>query len=361
MWQVENHTPFAHHSAFLRDHEARSFWSVWLKASFTFRPGQPLLYRAQQEPVRLAPEFADGAPPSDLLADSDVCPPKPEVDVVLKASAYAPPGTKGRYDATLRVADAVTKTLSIIPPGTWGHRNELIARPDGQEAGAVPLIYAMSWGGADWPANPLGQGYRKTGAEGSPLPRVMPAGKTPRKPDEAPTAISFACIPKTWPQRLRLGGTYDDEWRRRRAPLLPADLDPAYWQSVPEDQRLSRQKCDGARIELLNMTSADGEWSEGSVAFDLPKLDFEVVTRFKGQWEPGRFDLQTIEIDAEARRLSLCWQMAFETGASQNDVRVERTFIALRGQSGFRVSADDAALFASGSAAEGNSMAERMA
>ena len=40
MWEIENRSPFPHRGSFLRDHEARTFWCLHLKASFALRPGQ---------------------------------------------------------------------------------------------------------------------------------------------------------------------------------------------------------------------------------------------------------------------------------------------------------------------------------
>jgi hypothetical protein len=177
---------------------------------------------------------------------------------------------------------------------------------------------------------------------------VLPVGVVPGKPAETPQPVALSPVPKTWPQRRDLGGTYDDDWARRRAPLLPADLDPRYWQAVPEDQRIARDVAPCAQVILVNLTSSDGEWSDGGMRFALPHLEFEVATKFRNAWVQHQAELQTIMLDCDARRLTLCWQATLPIQASQNDVLVDRTFVALRDHSGFRVRPEDASLFASG-------------
>ena len=340
MWQVENHTPFAHHGGFLRDHQARSLWCVWVKATFEFRADQPVLFQAAQVPVHLAPLFDD----ETLLADSDLTPPKPQVDVVVLAKGYAPQG-QDRFTAGISVAGR-SKLMDVVPPATWSKRGAIV--PGTPVPGGVALTYANAWGGVDDGDNPLGQGFVQGEAQGKPLPRVLPVGVRPGKPSERPQPMALSPVPKTWPQRRDLGGTYDDDWSRRRAPLLPHDLDPRYWQAVPEDQRIAREAAPGAPVVLTNLTSPDGAWSDGILGFALPHLEFEVATRFRNIWVQQHAELQTIAMDVEKRRLTLCWQATLPIEASQNDVLVDRTFVALRDHSGFRVRPDDASLFASG-------------
>jgi hypothetical protein len=340
MWQVENHTPFAHHGGFLRDHQARSLWCVWLKASFVFRADQPLLFHAQQVPVHLAPLFEGDT----LLADSDLTPPKPMVDVVVLAKGYAPPGQE-RFTAGISVAGR-SKLMDVVPPATWSKRGAIV--PGTPVPGGVPLTYANAWGGVEFGDNPLGQGFVKGEAQGKALPRVLPVGVVPAKPTDKPQPVALSPLPKTWPQRRNLGGTYDDDWSRRRSPLLPADLDPRYWQAVPEDQRIARDVANGAQVVLTNLTSTDGQLSDGTVTFALPHLEFEVATRFRSAWVQQQADLQTIALDVENRCVTLCWQASLPIDASQNDVLVDRTFVALRDHSGFRVRPEEASLFASG-------------
>jgi hypothetical protein len=352
MWQVDNHTPFAHHGGFLRDHQARSLWAVWLKASFVFRADQPVLFDAAQAPVHLAPVF-DG---DTLLADSDLSPPKPMVDVVVLAKGYAPPG-QAQFQAGIAVAGRA-KLMNVLPPATWSRRGTIV--PGEPVAGGVALTYANAWGGDAFDGNPRGQGYVPGEAQGKALPRLVPVGVLPAGPTDRPQPIALSPVPKTWPQRRVLGGTYDDKWSRRRAPLLPADLDPRYWQAVAEDQRIGRDVVSGAPVVLTNLTSRDGQWSDGVISFALPHLDFEVATKFRNRWVQQQAELQTIALDCETRRLTLCWQAVLPIEASQNDVLVDTTFVALRDHSGFRVHPQDARLFASGADA-GQPMTEGIA
>jgi hypothetical protein len=204
--------------------------------------------------------------------------------------------------------------------------------------GAVPapadLVWGQSYGGAGFAENPVGIGRGK----GDPSPRVTLGGQS------GPAGMNP--IPKHWPQRVRLAGTYDAAWEKRRAPVLPADLDPAYWQSVVPEQCLPRPLPAGLTITLRHLTSTDGRFGDPMFRVAVPQVTLDVAVRFRGQDVPCPASLQTICLDTAAMRISLCWMAAMPLGAAQNDVLVGDTAVQLADHSGFRALPDDAALFA---------------
>ncbi|MFV0473945.1 MAG: DUF2169 domain-containing protein [Pikeienuella sp.] len=329
----------------MRDQDLRTFWCVWIKATFQMRNDRRSLFVADQDPVRQAPLFIDGDPDKVLVADTDVSLPRAQVDVILDAVGRAPGGDASRmFNCVAEIGDW-RKSVDVSPPSVWSRRGkpepvrDVVAEP-------VRLDYANAFGGAEVENNPVGVGYYAdmAAAEGKALPRLAPPDRRPRRPDRIEPPAAFSAIPRQWPARERLGGTYDEQWSRRRSPLLPADLDPEYWQSAPEDQRISRDAI-ADRILLTNMVPEDESGPDGRFTGTIPRLGFEVATRFDGRWVQGEMALQSIFIAADTRRLSLTYMATHEIGATQNDVLVDRTFVALRSHEGFLVRGEDAACF----------------
>jgi hypothetical protein len=252
-------------------------------------------------------------PVRDLIEDTDLSPEKPMVDLVLAARAFPPRGTSGAYAAGLQVG-GLTKVFHVAPVGD---------RP-----APADLIWGNSQGGPGVAENPLGQ---PRGARVQTQAGPGPAG--------------LNAIPRNWVQRSRLAGTYDAAWERKRAPMLPADLQPAFWQSAPPDQRLPRPLPDNLTIALQHLTSADGATGDHLFRFALPRLDLTVATRFRGEWIDQPAQLQTVFVDTAARLASLCYQTSLPIGPPQNDILVEEAVVTLEGHAGFRVTAADAALF----------------
>ncbi len=322
MWTVTNRTPFAHHGGFQRDHTGASLWCVWVKATFAIRHDRPALFVADQRPVRLSPLFAGDDPARDLIEDSDICPGKPMVDLVVAARAVPPRGAVDGFVAGLQCGP-VTRMFHVAPEAT----------PQGTRAAPCDLTWGNSYGGAGWADNPLGRGRGR----GDPDPRVRPDGQA------APGGLNP--IPKHWARRSRLGGTYDAAWQRRRAPLLPTDLNPAYWQSVDPAQCLPRPLPPGLTLQMQHLTATDGRTGDPSFRAALPAPRLEVETAFRGADVAVEPVLQTIFLDTAALRLSLCFMAALPLGAAQNDVLVGDTEVRLAGHDGFRARPEDAALF----------------
>lgn len=353
MWEIDNKTPFPHVGTFIRDAAGRSLWCVGVKATFEFRNDRPCLFTADQILPHQGPVFDGDDPSRDMLADMDMGPPKDRVDVLADAVAYPPAGSGDEpFDARLSVGP-MTKAIQVNPPTRWSRWLGAVT-DDAQPVTPVPLRYSSAFGGAEHPENPVGFGASGSlgAVAGDPVPRLSLPGQPVQSPKRPVPPAALAPIPRQWPQRNALSGTYDEAWQRRRAPLLPEDLDPGYWQAAPADQQLDRALAPGARVALVNLISEDGRHAAPPVSFDLPDLRMTIATRFRGKWEQMVPDLQTVHLFTEARRLSLFYLSTIPIEAAQNDVFVERTVISLDRGSGLRVRPEDAGLFSGDNIAE---------
>lgn len=343
MWDIQDHTPFKSAGSFMRDHTGASLWCCWVKSSFELRTGKPPLYLSQQSAPLVGPDFGTEEADGVLLADPDICLPKLATDLIVLADAYAPdPGSSVPYAARMRIG-AAEKLVEVHPPRNWDAKGKRIDPDSLRQQGhnPVPLDWRMSAGGPEMADNPLGCGHHATAKKAvcAPLPRLMRPGETFLRPDRPPRPVSFAPRPRSWPTRAALGGTYDEAWQRTRSPVLPADLDPDYWNAAPQDQRFPHGALDGATIRFENIGQV------GQHDIPIPQLEFDASVRFNRQWQNVEMNLQTVLLDLRRGVMSLCHGFAFPIRAAQFDVHLETTFLSLRRGTGFRVAPGDVEAF----------------
>ncbi|SFU10981.1 DUF2169 domain-containing protein [Mesorhizobium sp. YR577] len=356
MWDLINRTPFSTFSGFDRDKDGKAYWIVWAKATFRMRHERPCLFEREQVELFREPLYRGSPENTDLLAENDICFPKPKPDVIITGYGYRPVDVtrEDPFDVTATIGDW-KKSLTILPAMRWSDR----LRPEQADTAgdAVFLGFRNAYGGIDTETdtaryqehveNPIGQGFwaSSNAARGKPLPRVVSQGTALEKWDSPLKAVSFTCVPKERPRRTRHSGTYDEAWMRRKSPLLPDDFDERYWQFVDQDQSLEAEPSSGARITLTNMMPRGVDSDGGAYTVELPRLTFELLTRFKGKWQETDMALQTIHLLPEQGLLTLSYCGSMPIRAVANDVLVERSELILREHSGFRVRPQDADSF----------------
>lgn len=165
----------------------------------------------------------------------DECCIKGHSEYLVHAIAYPPGGRGQACEAVARVAGR-EKRVHAVGPRHWNGREA--SAPGFFES--LPLDWRHTYGGPDFPANPLGMGRLPVaGPDGhplQPLPRVVVPGMNPGTPDDAVPPVAFGTIDCTWPQRARHAGTYDDRWLKEQSPGFANDLDWRYFNLAQEDQ-----------------------------------------------------------------------------------------------------------------------------
>jgi hypothetical protein len=111
-----------------------------------------------------------------------------------------------------------------------------------------------------------------------------------------------------WEPRLQYAGTYDEEWLTTRAPLPPADLQPAFYNVAPPDLVAHGFLTGNEMAELINVSEL------GRIAFRLPDLGILLTTHLGRTPETVRADLWTVLFEPDAHRFSLVWGYAFSVG-----------------------------------------------
>ncbi len=89
MWQIDNRTPFAADSGWVRDRRGAELWLVAVKATFSILPDGTTTPAAEQPPVLHVPEYFGDPAHSSMKYDADLLLEKRTTDVVLHAHACA--------------------------------------------------------------------------------------------------------------------------------------------------------------------------------------------------------------------------------------------------------------------------------
>jgi hypothetical protein len=235
--KIVNETPFTAAALPFPWPDGRTALTIIVKGTFTIRPDERAEPAAEQLPILYADLPLDAENPAlGARFEADVVPYKPRADIVLVGQAHAPPRKLARaLDASLRVG-RVKKVVRVIGDRRWTCGGRLLPAAFAAPVPfkAMELTYARAFGGIDQKGggycryNPIGRGYMakksKSAVDGTPLPNVEDPRHLIKKWDSRPRPAGFGFYGRGWLPRLRYLGTYDEAWRRERAPAPPADF-----------------------------------------------------------------------------------------------------------------------------------------
>ncbi|EIZ8585506.1 DUF2169 domain-containing protein [Salmonella enterica subsp. enterica] len=299
MWQVKNQTPYAVKGSWIRSRLGEEIWTIVLKATWDILPDGTTKLSAVQPPVNVEAVFQDDG--KTLRYDQDAGPAKVATDIVLNGCAHAPDGKAvNMLPVGLKVGD-MTRLARVYGERRWNGSE--YSQPAAFTR--MPLSYRNMSRGAffsfcDGYYNPDGIPVDEPPESGvSVLPHIEFCGD-----EDFP---GFSVQPRHWPGRLQFAGTYDADWRRKRAPLLPDDLDERYWQCAPQPLYAGGRLKGGETVCLGNMTPP-GYGHDGLLIFSLPHIIPAFRTHFyDGSIRDHRAVLHSVIIEPDFPRVSLVW------------------------------------------------------
>jgi hypothetical protein len=325
MFQLKNASPFKAAMATFPDlHGVDTMYAV-VTATFQLWPLQ--LSDQQVAPARSDVYHGDPSS-SSLRYGGELHLGKPGTDVILVGharSANQKPVTQ--LDVGLRVAER-KKIVRVFGDRTWLGFHASPPAP----FSTMPLVYERAFGGLlavqgeprlIEERNPLGVGL---GVMRSPALRgtIMPNLEDPAQllaEGVRPAPAGFGAIAASWLPRRSFAGTYDDAWQRARAPYLPLDFQPRFFNCAAEGFVFDRHLQGG---EPLAATSVS---EHGPLNIVLPtcKLSTTFVLRGERHAQPNR--LQTVLIEPDDNRMCLTFHT--ELRCDKAVLEVERLEIAL--------------------------------
>lgn len=307
--ELVNRSRYAAERALVLDGDGAETLAVVLKATFSLSVRRAPAPAGTQLPVRLADEPAGEPGRSSILRASDLCPGKPGCDLVLLGRAgRSRPAPQA--DVLFRVG-SLSREARVFGERRWSGSAGL---PEPAPFDSVALTWENAWGGRDElvpegeaaeedPRNPVGIGFRarrsRRPVAGERLPLVEDPAQPVRGPLDRPAPAGFGFVAPHWEPRRSRGGTYDAAWRRDRAPLPPADLDPRFHQRGAPGLVAPEPPPAGTPVIV------SGVVPHGELRFEVPRVVPSGQLYFRTKKVDLSFSLQTVLVDAEAPLVEL--------------------------------------------------------
>lgn len=319
MLQVANHSPFSASLSVFPDVNGVETAFAVVKATFNFGPDFPDGPVLAQPPLPLlATDVFWGDPiTSSLRAVGEFGLLKPSTDILLVGRAYAPHADTRVADISLRVGP-VMQAARVFGNRHWEKVDEQW-RPSAPEPWTtMPLRWELAWGGVapQEPGdegepvvdlrNPIGRGLcgRHGPVEGQPLPNFEDPSALIQAPEDRPVPMGFGAITPTWMPRRAYAGTYDDAWLKGRAPYLPKDFDPRFFQVAPP-ALIAPSFLQGGEPVVLQ-----GFMPNGPLSFALPQCGLSLEFEFDGADVPGTPQMEMLLFEPDAKRFQMLWRAA---------------------------------------------------
>jgi len=311
--QLKNHSPFEPTISLFPDEHGVDTLYVVVKATFAI--GTELSIATKQVPPTLADEYWGDPGSSSIKYASDIHLTKPSTDVVMIARAWAPNNHEvPQMDVNFSIAER-EKTLRVFGNRVWQNGSISSAQP----FKSMPIVYEYAFGGVHEidpekskmlaeERNPIGQGFRgkrKTSElDGMTLPNIEDPRCLIESAGDKAVPAGFAFISPTWLPRRDYAGTYDEAWQKKRAPYLPLDFDPRFFNAGHPEFIFDRYLQGGEPVAFDNLSP------DGPVRFNLPVCQLESQVRIAGQIEKPPLKLETVLIEPDKRRLCMTWRSA---------------------------------------------------
>jgi pSer/pThr/pTyr-binding forkhead associated (FHA) protein len=273
-----NKTPFPMGMLLWQDEHGRAQLTVLVK--ITLRFGQNKVAVAENQlPVFEADEPYADEPASSLKFESDLVPFKPRADIVLVGQAHSPQSRPVKeLDVRLRVGEKQQR-IRVIGNRKWWFPTAFALVPKITEPEpfvTMPLVYERAFGGIDPAAalycheNLAGTGFVgklcKESLHDTALPNLEDPSNLVHAWNSRPKPVGFGFYGRGWKPRLGYAGTYDEKYRKERAPLPPLDFSHLIHNGAHPDWQVEGYLRGDEQVELENLSP------EGTIQFQLPGL-----------------------------------------------------------------------------------------
>lgn len=313
MLQVRNLSRFPAALAVFPDPRGVECAFLAIKASFDLASGEPV--PCQRQAALLAADVYWGDPASTALrAAADLTLQKPATDILLDGRAMAAEPV-GSLDVHLQVGP-VSRVLRVFGDRHWTRREQAWVATPPKAFTRMPLRWELAFGGSackdgaapetDW-RNPVGRGLAAQGEEdfeGRALPNIEDPAALIAHPTDRPVPAGCAPVPPVWQPRRQRAGTYDEAWQKQRAPHLPLDFDPAFFNVAPPGLVAPGYLEGGEAVLVTGCTLG------APLSFILPRLDIDLTWHFDGRAIAGQPHLDTVLIEPDKARVQMVWRAA---------------------------------------------------
>jgi hypothetical protein len=315
MAYFENTTPFGARTLPSCNRDGLDLFLIVVAAQFLLAEPHAAETRLRPDDVQPPPPLADeytGVPGrSSLRLEGQMAYTRPATDVSILGHACAPEGRLvRRMNVNIEVGPCAVRLL-VHGDRVW-QRGTIGAVPSAaQPFDRLPLVWERAYGGVAKsstenepvyePRNPVGCGLEtdSNDAIGRPIPNIEDPIAPLAGLSDRPRPVGLTPVARSWQPRVGYAGTYDEAWRRRRAPLWPEDFDERFFCSAPRELQARQHLVGGERVRLEGLHPA------GTLQFHLPTLTFAARSRFTDRTVRTRPVLDGVVIDADALTLTM--------------------------------------------------------
>lgn len=277
--------------------------------------------KAEQGPPRGDEQHLDELGRS-LAYSTDLVPMKPRGEVLVYGSCYTPESyARPSHDVGIQIGP-ISKVLHITGPRAFV--DDMMGRiVPGRTAPftVIPLRWELAFGGMSFLQNPMGRGIEPTPDDNGNLIPYLPCIEYPESrmtsPKDMPVPAGFGPIAPHWMPRLKQQGTRDQRWATFRAPLLPKDFDPGFYNAAPADQQLKKGYFKGDEPVVLTgmhptyqrwATSLPGKRVRVFALVDNAEEHAQKAYAPEKKFVEVRMHLDTVHIDADKAEMVLVWR-----------------------------------------------------
>ena len=326
MLDIINATPFSQEKTVQYNEHGEHIWVVGIKGTYQVNPDGTLELSKQQEAICAYPEYFGDAGKSTLKRDAELVLYHPGTDIIVNGTAHAPRGEPAKMVDVGVSVGPVRRVFRVFGERRWESGLFGLNMSPPKPFTCLPIDYEHAYGGkiSDnniFTANPIGQGFadKKEALKDACLPQVEDPLHFIDAWTDKPAPAGFSAIPSQWTPRKELAGTVDAKWKKSRAPLLPEDFDPKFFNSTTPDMRTEKPLTGGEEVLLWNLTPRE------KISFNLPKVFFNVRSKIRGQLVRNAVQLDRVILEPDESRLVMVWRTTVNMG---RDVRrLEHTYI----------------------------------
>lgn len=313
MLQIDNRTPFSAQLCVFADPAGVETVYAVVKAAFDIT-AKGLMPTVKPLPLLAGDVYWGDPAKTGIYAAGELSLTKPATDILLLGSAYAATHATRGMDMSFRVGP-VAQTLRIFGPRLWERGR--ISPPEPFEK--VPLRWELAFGGFEVPEagkpameyeprNPVGRGFigsRERSFDGRPLPQIEDPRQPIQKPGDRPAPACCAPVAPSWSPRREYAGTYDEAWTRQRAPYLPCDFDPRFFNVAPPGLVAPGFLKGGEAVEVTGCLPGGAR-----MAFQLPVCSIATRYHFRGKEIERPTALDTVILEPDKYRVQLVYRSA---------------------------------------------------
>ena len=315
MLQVANHTPFSAALSVFADPAGVETAYAVVKATFALGAEGPTLAKTQL-PLLAGDVFWGDPTSSSLRAAGEFALLKTATDVLLTGRAVAPAADTRVADISLSVG-SLARRVRVFGDRQWQRAGKGWRMSEPQPWQRMPLRWELAFGGVapakdgeapDYePRNPVGRGFvarRAQPVEGQALPNLEDPEALLAEPHDRPLPACFAAVAPTWAPRRQYAGTYDEAWTSARAPYLPLDFDPRFFQIAPPALMTTGFLQGGEAVRLAGFAAG------APIEFTLPACGLELEFDFDGARLPHPPQLELVLFEPDMGRFQMLWRAA---------------------------------------------------